>query len=235
MKQLPRPEIYEEELRTTPWGKMIEAVVLEVHERAPVSGALVDLMCGPGVLLHKIAADRYDLTLYGVDNDPRFIRYAERLPSTSHKLLFRQEDAFEWNTVQRFDIVTCTAGVHHLPYDKQEPFIKKVADILKPDGVAIIGDPYISDYQNELERRLGAAELGDAFTTSAIRMGASDEVIKAAIDVMYNDIFGHEYKTSVRKNREMFGRHLTILDERFTWLLEPDKEYGDCYFVLGKK
>ena len=236
MRQLPDPAIYEEEFRTTPWGAMIDAVVREVKTRTPCSGSLVDLMCGPGYLINKLAQERYDLNLFGIDSDTRFIDFARR-NYRSCRIGFIEGDVFDWAPAlgKDFDVITCTAGVHHLPYDKQEPFLAKVVDILTPDGVALIGDPYISDYNNELERRFGASELGDAFTTAAIRGGACDDVVKAAIDVMYNDIFGHEYKTSVRKMRPLLKKYFRIEDERFTWRPDPSKEYGDCLFILKKK
>ena len=174
MKQLPDPAIYEEELRNTPWGEMIREVILRSDRRAPFCGDLVDLMCGPGYLLHTLHEQRPDLNLKGVDNDPRFVDFAK---ARTDGVEFVSKDVLKWRATHKYDVVTCTGSLHHLAYDQQEPFIRKIADILKPDGVAIIGDPYISDYQNELERRLGAAELGDAFTTNAIRMFASDEMI----------------------------------------------------------
>ncbi|HLC54105.1 MAG TPA: class I SAM-dependent methyltransferase [Candidatus Nanoarchaeia archaeon] len=132
-------------------------------------------------------------------------------------------------------IVTCTAGLHHLPYDKQERFLTTLSRVLKPEGVAIIGDPYIPDYTERWERKVGATKLGCAFIESAIMMNARIPVIKAAIDVMYNDIFGCEYKTSVAKIRPMFKRHFRIVEERFTWKPESGRDYGDCLFVLKKK
>ncbi len=232
MKQLPDPAIYEEECRTTPWGKMVEEVMVRADRYAPMCGLVVDLMCGPGYLLHRLHERRPDLNLKGVDNDPRFIEFAKaRTPGVD----FVERDVLQWNFSAPCDVITCTAGVHHLPYEQQEAFLVSVAQRLKPEGRALIGDPYIPSYTNELERRLGAAELGYAFIDAAIKGWASDAVIRAAFDVMDNDVFGAEYKTSVDKMTPLMEKHFIIKDVRAIWRPDPMKYYGDFLFVLGKK
>ena len=78
MKQLPNPELYEQEIKYMPWGVMIEAIVELVAIQAKARGYVLDLMCGPGQLLGLIHKRRPDLHLTGVDIDQRYINYARR-------------------------------------------------------------------------------------------------------------------------------------------------------------
>jgi SAM-dependent methyltransferase len=236
MRQLPDPETYNRELFYSPWSRMIEEVASIVSTKAPNLGSVVDLMCGPGALISKIRRQGEErgaiLLLEGVDIDTRFVSFAQSsgyLPRCVHA------DVFQWVPEKQYDFVTCTGGLHHLPYNKQERFFREVAAMLKPEGIALIGDPYITDYSSEYERRIGAIELNSHLITDSIKMNAPDEVIRAYIDVMHNDVFGHEYKTSVAKIRPTMEKYFRVVDQRFTWKPNPDKEFGDCLFVLGRK
>jgi hypothetical protein len=68
---------------------------------------------------------------------------------------------------------------------------------------------------------------------TTIRNKAPDEVISAAVDVLYNDVMGFEYKTSVKKLKE-------LLDPLFTSIIihktrpSTDSEYGDYYLICKK-
>jgi trans-aconitate methyltransferase len=230
MQNLPSAETYEKEFRYMPWGILIREVQAMIVLEAKLNGSLLDLMCGPGYLLGQIEKQRPDLALAGIDLESEFIKYAEkRYPGVK----FIVADTSVWKSDERYDMILCTAGLHHLPDEKQEPFIQSLAALLKEDGFAIVADPYIDDYSNEQERKLAGAKLGYEYLAATIRNGATDDVVQAAIEVLRNDVFLVEWKSSAEKMKPLFEKYFASVEMHKTW---PDgaSGYGDYCFILKK-
>ena len=143
------------------------------------------------------------------------------------------------------DVVICTAGLHHIPYEKQEEFVYKLHRLTDFDkqGFAIVADPYIDDYDRnyEKERKLAAAKLGYEYLLATMKNGAPNHIISACIDIMHNDIMRDEYKTAAYYARNIFFHYFNDIEMHQTWPKEEAKnithadfksEYGDYYFVL---
>lgn len=231
MKQLPTPEVYELEFRYMPWGKLIDELLKYIIEETPKNGTLLDLMCGPGYLLHKIQQARPDLRLCGVDIDSRYIEYAQK---NYKDIRFICADARDWQPDNSFDAVVCTAGLHHIPFEEQQPFIAKIASTTKPKGYALLADPYISPYKTEKERKLAATELGQKYIKAIIENDGPTEVIKAGIDILHNDVLADgEYKTYTNRIDAIASQYFNSRVLKKTW---PSKNttYGDFYFIMHK-
>lgn len=230
MKELPTPEVYEKEFKYMPWGTLIEQVLDYLEQQTPKEAKVLDLMCGPGYLLGKIKQLRPDLNLTGVDIDKRYIDFAKEKYQDIH---FFASDSMGWQTDDKFDLIICTAGVHHLPYEKQEEFIKKIFTLLKEDGFCIIADPYIDDYSNEKERLLAASKLGYEYLVAVIENNAPEDIISATVDILNNDVMKSEFKTSIKKNKEIFAKYFSFVEIHKSWP-KSDSEYGDYFFILKK-
>lgn len=233
MKELPRSEVYEQEFAFMPWGILIEKILAIIQKEAPQQGSVLDLLCGPGYLLGEIAKRRPDLILEGVDISDEFIQYARgKYP----KITFETADVLSWTASIKYDVVLCTAGIHHLPYERQVSFLETISTILNQDGFAIFADPYVDGFSNELERKQSAAKLGYEYMLATIKKSAPNEVVKATVDILYNDVMGFEYKTSIKKLEPVFRKLFSHVEIHKTW---PDiqSEYGDYYIVCknGKK
>lgn len=228
VQNLPTAEVYEKEFKYMPWGKLVSEVESFVVENARKEGKLLDLLCGPGYLLGKIASRRPDLDLLGIDLEPQFISHAkEKYPGVS----FTVADVSKWQPAEKYDVIVCTAGVHHLRYEEQEAFMENVSKALAPSGFAIFGDPYIDDYSNEQERQLAGAKLGYEYLAETIKNGGTPDVVEAAIGVLSNDVLLVEYKSSVKKMKPLLERHFKTVDEHKTWPAAASG-YGDYYFIL---
>lgn len=213
-----------------PWGVLIQEVLDIIEKETPQNGAVLDLMCGPGYLLGKTYEVRKDLTLHGVDIGEEFIEHAQKeyLNST-----FEVADVLTWKSDTQYDLVLCTGGIHHLPYEKQEEFLTKLPSLLKEGGKAILADPYVDDYQNETERKLAAAKLGYEYMVATIVNSATEDVVSATVDILYNDVMKFEYKTSVKKLEPVFNSVFSSVERRKTWP-KTESEFGDYYFVCKK-
>ena len=210
------------------WGKLIREITDCIVGRAPQGGRVLDLLCGPGYLLGQLQKKRSDISCLGVDLEEEFICHAKRLyPSIG----FEVADAFNWRTENKFDVVICTAGVHHLPFERQEAFIARLRGFLNTGGFAVVADPYISNFETEQERQLACTELGSAYLIEAIKRGAPSEVVKAGVGILENDLLLVEWKTSVSKQRPIFEKYFSHVEERHVW--PSIGEYGDYYFVLS--
>lgn len=230
VQNLPIAEVYEKEFKYFPWGKLVKEVQEYVVSNAPKDGKLLDILCGPGYLLGQLKKERVDLKCTGVDLEPEYIEHAQK---TYSGIDFVPADAFTWKSDETYDVVLCTAGVHHLEYEKQEGFIKKLSNLLKDDGLAIIADPYIDDYSNEEERKVSASKLGYEYIKATIENNAPEDLVKAAIGILSNDVLGVEFKSSIKKMKPIYEKHFGSVEMYKTWP-EVESEYGDYYFILRK-
>jgi len=231
MKELPSAEVYEQEFLYTPWENLIEEVANLIIEIAPQDGKVIDLMCGPGWLLRKIARRRPDLCLIGVDINEQFIVHAKKRLRNAE---FQTGDVLTWETQEKYDIVLCTGGIHHLPYEKQAIFIRKTQMLLRSSGTVIFADPMIDDFHDEKERQLAAAKLGWQYLSAVIKKQASEEIIKACIDILSNDVLGYEFKTSLIKIQPLYKQVFSQVRTKKVWP-KRQSDYGDFYFVCKPK
>lgn len=210
-----------------PWGVLIGEIEKIVLDRVPQNGKVIDLLCGTGNLLGKLYSKRPDIAYTGVDLEGEYIEYAKK---QYPNIAFEIADAITWQNDAEFDVVLCTGGLHHLPYNKQEEFLRKISSLIKEGGFAVVADPYIPDYSNEQERKISAAKLGYEYLAATIRNGATDDVIKATADLIPNDVFLAEFKTSIEKIKPQFERSFANVEMHKTW---GENGYGDYYFICS--
>ena len=228
MQNLPSAKTYHKEVQYMPWGDLISEIADFVIENTPKGGNVLDLICGTGYLIGKIQAERPDIVFTGIDLESKYINYAKaKYPDA--KLYV--SDALEWDSKNKFNAVLCTGGLHHLPYNKQQRFIDKVSGHVKKGRFAIVGDPYIEDYSNEQERRVAAEKLGNEYLKATIEKKAPSDVVKAAKNLIKNDVELVEFKTSIKKIEPYFNEYFSSVEKHKTWPKE-DTEYGDYYFIL---
>jgi len=225
---MPEAEVYEQELRYMPYRESLERVTDIIRDRAPQDARLLDLMCGTGHLLGEISKIRKDMKLVGVDIDSRYISHAD---FRYRSVLFETGDVLTWEPPIWFNIVTCTGALHHVPYELQETAIKRMSEMITPEGFVIISDCYIDDYNSESERGLAAAKLGYEYLIAMMKNGAPRDAISGAIDIMRNDVLMDEFKTSLKRRMPAFERAFGRVETFKTWPKE-ETEYGDYITVL---
>ena len=230
MQNLPTAETYAKEVKYMPLGILISEITDFVVKNVPQGGAVLDLLCGTGNLLGELQKRRSDISFTGVDLDQEFIEYASRQYTG---IKFVTADVSTWASEKQYDCVLVTGGLHHLPYEKQDPFVKKTSELINSDGFAIIADPYIDDYSSEEERKIAAAKLGYEYLIATIKNGATDDVIKATASLIENDLLQVEFKSSVKKVGPLFRKYFTHIKMHKAWPREHT-EYGDYYFILKK-
>lgn len=229
MRGLPDPVIYLLEMEFIPWGKLMKKVLSKVIENVPRNGSVIDLMCGPGFLLDKIWDHRPDLTLIGIDIDYRYIHYARK---KNPHINYKQMDVLSNNYGDIFDCVLCTGSLHHLHYETQPLLFDKMASLTHKHGLCICADPCISEYANESERQLAAAELGYEYLKEILNAQAPISIINVALNILHNDVLADgEYKNSLSRLMKMANQVFGYVEVRKTWP-KTTTEYGDYYLML---
>lgn len=151
------------------------------------SGVMLDLACGPGILLANLASSM-SLSV-GVDVTPKMIQTAR---ATCHGASVRNTQFVESLgeclpfATAAFDCVVTRLSIHHFP----DPLavLCEVKRVLKTDGLLVIGDLVSSDdpaegrLHNALEqlrdpshvRMLPVSELLEVVTAAGFRVTATD-------------------------------------------------------------
>jgi len=104
----------------------------------PPAATVVDLGCGSGLLLSRIAAARPAGRLLGVDADPTALRYAaERLPSA--QLVRADLDAETAEPLAEADAVVCSEVIEHL--ERPLHAVRLARRLLRPGGRFVVTVP----------------------------------------------------------------------------------------------
>ncbi|MDH4121018.1 MAG: methyltransferase domain-containing protein [Deltaproteobacteria bacterium] len=129
------------------FGPLFEQHILPgvpVFEQADRKGGLaVDLGCGNGWYLRKLAQRMPGLRGLGIDGIGENIRQAEKLAQEEkldHRLTFQEGDIYTFSLPEPADLIAMNRALHHVWDDKERVF-KILADHLKPGGAAVIWEP----------------------------------------------------------------------------------------------
>jgi len=102
---------------------------------------VLDIGCGTGLLSLKFLRIA-DCLIYGIDSSPEMLEiFKSKIDkfNLSGKIHCKLEDAENLDSEnEKFDIIASTVTLHHVK--NKYPVIKKIYDLLKPDGKFILGD-----------------------------------------------------------------------------------------------
>ena len=155
------------------FGPMLEATFGALFEREilgalPVfadvdarGGLVVDLGCGNGWYLRKLAVRFGTLRGLGVDGFEENIRQAEDRAGAaglSPRLAFETGDIYTFQAREPVDVVAMNRALHHV-WDQKDRVFAILRDVLRPGGSAVIWEPcWPSDLASLREtRRRGMA------------------------------------------------------------------------------
>jgi len=153
----PGESILAERASILPWfGPMLEAQFgplfektvmpgLKVYEEAARHGGLVvDLGCGNGWYLLRLARTFPRLRCLGVDGFEENIRQAQARATAeglSDRVHFTTGDIYRFESEEAADIIALNRALHHV-WDKKDVVFGILRDHLKPGGSAVIWEPH---------------------------------------------------------------------------------------------
>jgi ubiquinone/menaquinone biosynthesis C-methylase UbiE len=125
----------------TPAGRQSRRMRAAVLTRlgCPIAGSLLDVGCGPGLLLQALAKQHPELTLAGIDLSPEMIRAARERLGARADLRIGDGESLPWED-DRFDYLTCVLSFHHYP--RPELALAEMHRVLRPGGRLVIADPW---------------------------------------------------------------------------------------------
>lgn len=117
---------------------------------------IVELGCGPGRLLPLIAQTHpRHLTL--VDIDPNFITYAQEVANTlGFPANIVQSNIVTYQHTAPVDIFYSQGIHHHIAKNLTQRYLENIHEQLTPNGVYILSDEFLPDYDTEEERKINA-------------------------------------------------------------------------------
>ena len=224
---MPSPEIYEQELIYWPWRELIGYLAGYLTDVTPQGGVVLDYMSGTGTLLRQLSLRRADLAVSGCDINLPFVKFAAE---NQHGAAFFHVDARRFSPSRTPDVVTCTAGLHHLAFDEHGRFLKKIASECSPKTIVIIGEEAIPAHNDEVGRKRSALALNVSLLEYGIEHNWPDSLLQEAVAVMKRDILlSGEFKRSVSGWRSIIGETFVITKEIKTWI--PNSGGGDVIFI----
>lgn len=153
----PGESILAERATILPWfGPMLEAQfgpifektimpALSVYKQAAERGGFViDLGCGNGWYLMRLARAYPHLRCLGIDGFEENIRQGQSRAAAAglaDRVRFAKGDIYGFESPEPADIIALNRALHHV-WDEKETVFRILHDHLKPGGAAVIWEPY---------------------------------------------------------------------------------------------
>ncbi len=196
---------------------------------SPLKGKRVlDIGCGRGELAFAMA--KQGATVIGIDYSEAAIRIAnDTFSGQAVELTFQQEDLFQYQPEEKFDIITATDFVEHINSDLLPKAFDKIRDLLTEEGRFFIHTaPNLLNYRYEYNvRREKAKELGlylpaNPRSFDEDRMHINEQTPSSLSRVLnkcfpeslvwapYPDMVGSLARGATRQNMKMAGSILAV-------------------------
>jgi ubiquinone/menaquinone biosynthesis C-methylase UbiE len=142
-----------------PWERFVD----ELADRLPAGARVLDLGCGNGAKISRLAA-RFEVV--GVDISERQLELARAaVPGAS----FIQEDFAELDVpAESFDAVTALYSIVHVPRDEQPELLGRIMRWLKPGGLFLASMSHVGG-QDRTDEWLGVEMFFSGFDAETNR------------------------------------------------------------------
>ena len=221
------PDIFVEFSKLPP-KSIAQEKIIELIGSKIKKGKIVDYMCGDGTLLMNIVKEKKDVSAIGIDLENKFIKNRSQSNPT-----FLCMDALTVSLPEEsFDGIINFASFHHLKPDKRNKFVEKIQNELKDGGYFFAFDYFISDYNNDTERKHAVIDLLTEEMKIVVDHGASDEVIKLMLELIEIHLFKKgEWLLTMKEFEELFSEFSIEKKER----VFGKEDHGGFIYVFQKK
>lgn len=228
---LPSPDVYELEYAFWPWGQVITHLRDWIIGHTVKSGRVVDYMCGTGFLLQEVKRLRPDLSVCGCDVNESYISYgASKYPL----VCLETRDALQFSPAFPQDVIVCSAGLHHLPYDQQPAFLDKIAAEMTPTSTLLLAEEVIRDNSSAESRTRSVVELNDWLMSHCQSHSAPESLLKALAALRECDLREEgEYKRTLVDITDMLKERFSI--DQCTQIAPREcAAFGDYVFICRR-
>ena len=136
-----------------------------------VRGSVLDVGCGPGLLLSTLADQYPQLRLAGLDIAPEMIKVAQGRLGDRADIRLGESESLPWPDAS-FNYIFCIDSFHHYPNGKK--VLREFRRVLTQDGRLLLADPTaplpLRAILNSLIRlmRMGDVQMYDQRTITAL-------------------------------------------------------------------
>ncbi len=103
-----------------------------------VRGSVLDVGCGPGLLLSTLARQYPHLNLAGIDIAPEMIKIAKERLGAAADIRLGDSESLPWPDGS-FNYIFCIDSFHHYPDGRK--VLREFRRVLTPDGRLLLADP----------------------------------------------------------------------------------------------
>ena len=206
-------------------------IIQKVAETAKAKFSVLDVGCGPARLTYKVARlpiQNNQLTegiwVTGIDSSGLFLEEADKYVSDASKVFnvkngrgqrhvkficadfVTGEDFFRRDFISSFpkqqNVIFVQGVMHHVHGERRVLFLSRCRELLKNNGILIVGDEFIADYKNEIERKMNVAKFYLHIIAEALKGGFSDLAYEEAKNLV-DDVLAGETGAGYA-NQEVF-------------------------------
>lgn len=124
-----------------------------------VRGSLLDVGCGPGLLLATLAAQYPQLHLAGLDIAPEMVKVAKERLGERADIRLGDSERLPWQDAS-FSYIFCVDSFHHYPNARK--VLHEFRRVLAPDGRLLLADPTApAPFRNILNLIIRLMRMGD--------------------------------------------------------------------------
>lgn len=225
------PELYIRALQEHPYipqsDQCIVNIIKKYRESVYTSDKpmhIFDIGCGPARLTYKIAGLGPEYFFYAIDISESFIAYAkENRPFRCHGYLYCQDfisPPEKGQPLPNAEVILMQGVMHHVHGDDRIKFFNRIFDRLVPEGILVIGDEFIKEYESEEERVLNVAKFYLHIIDEA-RKGGFNELAEEEVKNLIDDCFS---------GTEFAG---LATDKTFQYIYDWAKMINEMFYSYG--
>ena len=166
----------EGERRRQEWQDETERAHAVLRSLGPVDEAL-ELAGGTGIWTQRLlhVADR----VTAVDASPEVIELARRRVRSDPRVTFEVADLFAYQPARRFDLISFTFWLSHVPPPRLPAFFALLQDSLRPGGALFAVDQRASPRQQTRHDRLQERKLSDGRSFDIVKVYYTEAEVTA--------------------------------------------------------
>ncbi|MBM7663275.1 2-polyprenyl-3-methyl-5-hydroxy-6-metoxy-1,4-benzoquinol methylase [Bacillus mesophilus] len=105
--------------------------------------SILDIGCGYGGYLQRIARHKDDVHMHGLDFNPQVVKQAEKACKEYSNIEIFRADVNEWEpTNQKYDLIMLNNVMHYISPSKRSKLLLRVSKWLKKEGHIVIITPF---------------------------------------------------------------------------------------------
>ena len=214
---------------------------------------ILDLCCGTAPILGhlKITDETLFGEITGVDISAQYLDFARGKyygilagqawdPEHGANTEFIESDAVDYTHPEQVDVIIASSAYHHIEDERKPRFLENVREQLKADGIAVVCENLIPDYEDMAQRAIAVTNFYTERIKELARQGITDNRLGLLCRVLQYELDReYEWKHSYRMFKDNLAEAgLEASTEFKVWPIEElfaDSLVGDFVFTVNKK